>query len=237
MLWEFVWCDFVSPQLLPKPSSILLCLQELLIDGYKDVSLLEHLGMSLQRIFIAFLLAAFTAIPLGMLSGLNAYIRAIVEPAIDFLRPLPPLGYYTILILWLGIDEESKICLLFLSAFAPLYVASLRGISRVKKDYILLAQSLGAKNGQLFLFVLLPASLSDIFTGLRIALGATYSTLVAAEMVAAQSGLGWVVLDASKFMNTDIVFAGVILIGLTGLALDRLLGLLKHFYIHWEGRV
>lgn len=236
--WEFVArMGIVSPQLLPSISDIGSAFAELWRDGYRDSTLFEHIGMSLYRVLSAFFLASIAGILLGILSGINPYIQSILTPIVDFLRPLPPLGYYFLLILWFGIDEESKIILLFFAAFSPIFIASYRGISRVKQDFIYSALSMGANKRQLFFSVLLPASLSDIFTGLRIAIGSCYATLVAAEMVAAQSGLGWLVLDASKFMQTDILFVGVILIGFLGISLDRILIYVKDKIIHWEAKI
>ncbi len=118
----------------------------------------------------------------------------------NFTRPLPPLAYYTLLVLVLGIDNESKIALLFLACFAPIYIQCTSAVLRVKKDYINSAYTLGATKKQVFMKVA-PSCLPDIFVGLRTALGVGYTTLVAAEMVAASSGLGWLVLDASNYFK------------------------------------
>lgn len=238
VIWEYVArSGLVSPLLLPSISDIYAAFIELATEGYREHTLLENVSISLYRVLVAFSLATLFGVTLGILSGINGYLRAILEPLINFLRPLPPLGYYFLLILWFGIDEESKIILLFLSALPPIFIASFRGINRIKKDYINSALSMGASRLQLFFFVLFPASLSDIFTGLRIAIGTCYATLVAAEMVAASSGLGRLVIDASSFNQTDILFVGVIMIGLTGLTLDRILAFVKNRIIHWEGKV
>lgn len=237
-LWEFITQkELVSPRLLPSLSAIWQAFVELLTQGYRDTSLFDNIFASLKRVLTAFFFAALIGVSLGLLSGVNAYARAIFSPLVRFLYPLPPLGYYFLLILWLGIDELSKVTLLFLAGFCPIFIASFRAISRINQDFIYQALSMGASSFKLFFYVLLPASLSDIFTGLRIAIGATYSTLVAAEMVAAQSGLGWLVLDASKFMQTDILFVGVILIALLGILLDKIIVFISRFFIHYEGKI
>lgn len=226
----------VNELFIPKPSSVWKCFVSIIEDGYKGSSLLQHLGKSLTRLLIAYLLCVVTAVPLGLLSGYNSKIRAFLEPIIEFYRPLPPLAYYTILTLWMGIDEGSKLALLYLAGFAPIYISCVAGVIRIKQDYIRGAQTLGANKKQIFFYVIFPAALTDVFTGLRTALGVEYTTLVAAEMVAATAGIGWMVLDASKYLRSDVVFMGVIIMGITGILLDQLIRLIERKVIHWKGR-
>lgn len=193
---------------IPSPKSVWESFTTVLRDGYKGSTLLQHLGTSMKRLVIAYLLCVVTAVPIGLLSGYNSKVRALLEPIIEFYRPLPPLAYYTILTLWMGIDEESKLALLYLAGFAPIYISCVAGVIRIKEDYI---------NGAL-------------------ALGVEYTTLVAAEMVAATAGIGWMVLDASKYLRSDIVFMGVIIMGITGILLDKIIQLIEKQLIHWKGR-
>lgn len=221
---------------IPSPVSVWNAFTDTLIHGYKGSTLLQHLGTSMRRLLIAYLLVVVTAVPLGLLSGYNAKVRAILEPIIEFYRPLPPLAYYTILVLWMGIGESSKLTLLYLAGFAPVYISCVAGVIRVRKDYILGAETLGASKSQIFFYVIFPATLPDVFTGLRTALGVEYTTLVAAEMVAATAGIGWMVLDASNYLRSDIVFMGVIIMGITGILLDRIIQLIEKKVVHWKGR-
>lgn len=207
-----------------------------LTEGYKGYTLLQHLGTSMGRLIIAYLLVVVTAVPLGLLSGYNSKVRAVLEPIIEFYRPLPPLAYYTILVLWMGIGESSKLTLLYLAGFAPVYINCVSGVIRIRRDYILGAETLGANKRQIFFHVIFPAALPDIFTGLRTALGVEYTTLVAAEMVAATAGIGWMVLDASNYLRSDVVFMGVIIMGITGILLDRIIQLIEKKVVHWSGR-
>lgn len=225
-----------SETIIPSPASVWDSLVEVSQNGYKGHTLFEHLLTSMRRLIIAYLLVVFTAVPLGLLSGYNSKIRAILEPLVEFYRPLPPLAYYTILVLWMGIDESSKLALLYLAGFSPAYIACVAGVLRINEDYINGAKTLGASNVQIFFYVVLPAALTDIFTGLRTALGVEYTTLVAAEMVAATAGIGWLVLDASNYLRSDIVFMGVILMGITGVLLDWMVRLLEEKIIHWKGK-
>lgn len=226
----------ITPNLLPSPAAVWAAFVELLGEGYRDKSLFEHIFASLFRVFVAFFCALVVATPLGLLCGRNALMGAAVEPMIEFLKPLPPLGYYSLLILWLGIDEASKIMLIFLAAFVPIFIASRNAAANVPSDYIKAALSIGASRFQVFIFVILRASLPGVFVGWQIAFGASFSTLVAAEMVAADSGLGWLVLDSSKFMDTDIMFVGILLIGFLGILIDRTLCAIKRKVVHWETR-
>jgi taurine transport system permease protein len=237
ILWTVVtWHGRIPSVIFPSPSDMWSCLLSLLKDGYKGHTLWEHLFATLRRLFIAFFIAAATAIPLGLLSGYSDKIRAVFEPIISFIRPLPPLGYYTIIILWMGIGDNSKIFLLFLGAFAPIYISCIAGVTRVREDYINRALTLGAKKRQVFFYVILPAALPDIFVGLRNAMSAAYATSVAAEMVAAVSGIGWMVLDASKYMRSDVIFVGIIIMGITGILLDKALLYLERRIVFWKGK-
>jgi taurine transport system permease protein len=171
-----------------------------------------------------------------MFCGISRYILAIFDPIIEFYRPLPPLAYYALLVLWLGIDDKSKVALLFLSAFAPLFISTVSSVQRVPQDRINGALSLGASKPKVLLYIILPSCLPDIITGLRTAIGVTYATLVAAEMVAATSGVGWMVLDASKYLRSDIVFVGIILMGGIAILIDSIIRLYQRIQFSWVGK-
>ncbi|MCD7865835.1 MAG: ABC transporter permease [Clostridiales bacterium] len=237
LAWWLVTKIGMFPEIIiPSPKSVWVSFVTIIQNGYKGYTLLQHLGTSLKRLGIAYLLVVVTAVPLGLLSGYVSKIRAILEPIVEFYRPLPPLAYYTILVLWMGIGESSKLTLLYLAGFAPVYIACVAGVIRIREDYINGAKTLGAGKAQIFFYVVFPAALTDVFTGLRTALGVEYTTLVAAEMVAAAKGIGWLVLDASNYLRSDIVFMGVILMGITGIILDQLIRLVERKVVHWKGK-
>lgn len=226
----------VSELIFPSPKAVCYAFIDIIRDGYKGHSVWQHLGDSLKRIFIAYFLAILTWVPLGLLCGYSDKVNAIFEPIIAFFRPLPPLAYYSVLVLWMGIDNESKIMLLYLSSSASIYIACVTGIHRIKEDYINGARTLGASEKQIFKYVMFYAALPDIFTGLRNSMAAAYSSLVAAEMVAAVSGIGWMVLDASRYLRSDIIFVGIILMGITGILLDQILLFLDRKIVFWKGK-
>lgn len=227
---------WIDPLFLPSPQSVLSAFWELVKDGYKGSSLGIHILSSLYRLFISLLLAFIIAVPLGVLCGYSKYILAIFDPIIEFYRPLPPLAYYTLLVLWLGIDDTSKIALLFLSAFAPLFIATVFSVQKVPRDRINGARSLGASKWQILVFVIIPSCLPDIITGLRTAIGVGYATLVAVEMVAATSGIGWMVLDASKYLRSDIIFVGIIIMGAIAMIMDGLIRQVQRYKFSWVGK-
>jgi taurine transport system permease protein len=237
VIWYLITAaGMINPLFLPAPTAVWSSFLDMLREGYKDTSLAVHVGTSLTRLMLALLLAVITAVPLGMISGHSKLVYRIIDPFIQFYRPLPPLAYYTLLIIWFGIQETSKISLLYLAAFAPLYLAAVTAVQRVPKDRILAARTFGTNDIQLFRHVILPSSLPELYTGLRTAVGFTFTTLVAAEMVAAQSGMGWMVLDASKFLRSDIIFVGILLMGCLAMLMDWCILKIQKKHIPWVGK-
>ncbi|MDO5714023.1 MAG: ABC transporter permease [Tissierellia bacterium] len=221
---------------LPSPFAIIKTFQDILINGYNYTSFWYHLGISLYRLLLSILLSLFTAIPLGLCCGFFPKFRAVINSFVNFYRNLPPLAYYSLLIIWLGIDEKSKVTLLFLASFAPMYLSSMFAVSRINPSFILSAETFGASKVQIFKTIIIPAAFPEIFVGIRTAVGVAYTTLVSAEMIAATAGVGWMVIDAYKYINTEVVFVGIIIMGLTGLLLDYLLTLIEKKYIFWTGK-
>ena len=236
-----LWCaasafDVVDEEFMPSPGDVWDALVAVNVYGYKSDTLLGHLVASLGRLLAALAIAIVTAVPLGLLSGLNKHVRSALNPIIEFYRPLPPLAYYTLLVLWLGIGDASKITLLFLACFAPIYVACVAAVLKMPASYTTAARTLGANTSQVFKLVVLPYCLPDVFTGVRTAVGVGYSTLVAAEMVAATKGIGYMVLSASQFLQTSTVILGIIIIAAIAYAFDLLMRFLERRLVPWKGR-
>lgn len=233
-----VWTRSINPNsLMPSLKETLEALINLIKNGYANQSFWTHFKMSAFRLLSALLMALVLGIPLGLLSGYHETIRITIEPFINFYKPLPPLSYYVLLIMWLSIDESSKIMLLFLAAFAPIYVSTVGAVKSVNNKYILNAKSLGASNFEVFTTVILPASLPEIMTGIKTAVGVCYTTLASAEMIAATSGLGFIVMDAYNYLKTDVVISVIFIMGITGMLMDKGLDIMIDKLIFWKGRV
>lgn len=238
LIWYIITkLGIFTPTLLPGPLRVWNAFLRILENGYNDVSLWWHLGASFKRLFVALFFAIFSAVPLGLLSGYFDKVEAIIDSVVEFYRPLPPLAYYTLLVLWFGIDDTSKQILLFLAAFAPIYIACVSAVRKLNQDFVLSAKSMGANQRDVFFKIVLPASLPEIFTGIRTAFGVAYTTLVSSEMVAATSGIGWMVLDASNFLKSDVIFVGIIIMGISGVIIDAGLRFLERKIIFWKGHI
>ena len=196
----------------------------------------EHFGWSLFRVFTAFALACVTAIPVGIAMGVSRIARGIFDPPVEFYRPLPPLAYLPLIVIWFGIEETAKVVLIYLACFAPLAMAARAGVKSVMIEQINAAYSLGASKWQVIRYVVIPAALPEIFTGMRIAIGFGWTTLVAAEMVAANAGLGQMVLNASNFLRTDVVIMGIVVIGVVAYGFDLLMRYIERAFVPWKGR-
>lgn len=231
--WLVTKMNWVSPLVLPSPQAVLETLVQVLQNGYRGNSLLYHLGISLRRLSVGFGIALAAGAPLGLFMGHRKLIRRLFHPVIELIRPLPPLGYYAVLVLWFGIYETSKVALLFLAAFPPIVLATLDAVQRIPVSWVWSARSMGMSSWQLYRYVLLPASLPGVFTGIRVGLGFAFTTLVAAEMVAAHAGIGWMVLDAGRYLRNDVIFMGNVLLALTAYCLDRGVLFLRSRLIPW----
>jgi len=199
-------------------------------------TLFDHFLWSFGRVVIAFLLASATAIPVGLLMGVSCLARSVFDPIIEFYRPLPPLAYLPLIVIWFGIDETAKILLIYLACFAPLAVSARAGARSASLEQIHAAQSLGASRRQVLFHVILPAALPEILTGMRIAVGFGWTTLVAAELVAATVGLGQLVMNASNFLRTDIVLMGILVIGVVAWVFDLGMRCVESYFVPWKGR-
>jgi taurine transport system permease protein len=238
LLWFVVTnAGWVKPLFLPSPQAVFRQFLEYVDGTANDKPLWQHAAASLLRVFSAFALACATAIPIGIAMGMSRIVRGIFDPPLEFYRPLPPLAYLPLIIIWFGIDELPKVLLIFLSCFAPLALAARSGMRSASQEQINAAYSMGASYWQVIRHVILPSALPDILIGMRIAIGFGWTTLVAAEMVAANVGLGQMVLNASNFLRTDIVIMGIIVIGVVAYMFDLLMRWAERRLVPWKGRL
>ena len=234
--WLITYFGLVKPLFLPSPEAIVARFGKVLEEGYAGASLWEHISASLIRVFGAFLLAAVTAIPIGIAMGVNRYFRGVFDPPIEFYRPIPPLAYLPLTIIWFGIGELQKIILIYLAIFAPMALSARAGVRSVAIEQIHAAYSMGASKVQIIRNVILPAALPEILTGMRIGIGFGWTTLVAAEMVAATEGLGQMVLNASNFLRTDVVIMGIVVIGVVAYLFDLFMRYVERVVVPWKGK-
>jgi len=235
--WASAHFHWIPPLFLPAPDAV----WHAFVDAWNGriqggLPLSEHLLWSAIRVFGAFALASITAVPVGILMGVSRIARGLLDPPIEFYRPLPPLAYLPLVVIWFGIDETAKLVVIWLACFAPIAMAARAGARSATVEQVNAAWSLGANRRQLVLHVVLPAALPEILTGLRIAIGFGWTTLVAAEMVAATAGLGQMVLNASSFLRTDVVVMGIVLIGSIAWLFDLGMRVLEHKLVPWKGK-
>jgi len=235
--WLASHLRWVPPLFLPTPETVFLRLYESAFGELTDAPLAENFGWSIFRVFSAFVAACLTAIPVGIAMGVSRIARGIFDPPIEFYRPLPPLAYLPLIVIWFGIDELSKILLIYLACFAPLAMSARAGVRSVSQEQIHAAYSMGASQWQVIRYVIVPAAMPEILTAMRIAVGFGWTTLVAAEMVAATRGLGQMVLNASNFLRTDIVIMGIVVIGAVAYLFDLLMRYVERLVVPWKGKV
>nr|WP_280261568.1 ABC transporter permease [Nocardia wallacei] len=206
------------------------------VQGEQNYFLWEHLVASLQRIFAGAGAAIVLGPVVGFVLGTSKTVAAVVEPYLNFLRALPPLGYIGLLIVWFGIGDTSKIWLLFLAAFPPVVIATMTGVHGVSADRINAARSLGATRLQVTTRVLLPATLPEVLAGIRVAVGFAWTTVVAAELNNGIPGIGGLAYFAGQRLDTALTLACIIVIGITALTLDAAIKGLGAVVAPWQGR-
>ncbi|WP_372440697.1 ABC transporter permease [Nocardia acididurans] len=206
------------------------------VRGEQNYFLWEHLVASLQRIAVGAGAAVALGPPVGFVLGTSRTVSAIVEPFLNFLRMLPPLGYIGLLIVWFGIGDTSKVWLLFLAAFPPVVIATISGVQGVSADRVNAARSLGANRRQVITRVLLPATLPDVIGGVRVAVGFAWTTVVAAELNNGIPGIGGLAYVAGQRLDTPLTMACVIVIGITALVLDAVIKWAGEVAVPWKGK-
>jgi len=209
--------------LFPSPAMVLKGIGEIMEDG----SLFENFRVSIIRFLIGYLAAVFAGVILGLLLGWNKKVWAYVDPVIQVLRPVSPIAWFPFIVLWFGIGDAPAVATIFIAAFYPILLSTVSGVGNVDRIYMKVADNFGIKQPGLLFKVILPAAFPIIANGLHLALGSAWVFLVAGEMIGAQSGLGFMIIDARNTLRSDLVLAGIIIIGILGLLLDRFIGLLE----------
>lgn len=237
-VWQLLSMTGILPSnRLPSPFEIILALKELLMFGLPQGKVLfYHCLFSLVRVLGGFLAAAAVAIPFGIVLGRSKRLHEMVIPIIEIIRPIPPLAWIPLSILWFGIGFKSAVFIIFLGCFFPIVLSTISGVLSVDKVLIDAAKTLGAQEREIFYKVLLPGSFPSIYTGLRIAMGIGWMTLVAAEFTGVKSGygVGYMIMTARDIQRPDYILAGMVTIGLIGFLLDLLLRLCERKSLKWR---
>lgn len=235
--WLVTAFGLVKPLFVPAPQAVFDKFLQITLEGFTGTPLMEHVAISTLRVFGAFFLACAIGVPLGLAMGMIPLLRGIFDPPIEFYRPVPPLAYLPLMIIWFGIGEASKVLLIFLSVLAPVVLGAKAGVRSAAIEQIHAAYSSGASRAQVLRHVILPAALPEILTAMRIGIGFGWTTLVAAEMVAATEGIGYMVLSASQFLQTSTVVMGIFVIAAIAYAFDLLMRVLERRLVPWKGRM
>lgn len=216
--------------MLPPPTEVLKAAVQLVREG----SLQRDALASLRRVFVALGFAAAIGLPLGLLMGMSKRISWFFEPIVNFFRPIPPLAWIPLSIVWLGVSEAQNEFIIFLGAFFPILLNSVQGVRQVDAQLVRAARTLGASPLSIALTVLVPGALPSIFVGLRVGTGIAWMALVAGEIVAASSGLGYLIMQGRQLFRPDFIIVGMVVIGMIGLGLDFALRVAQKWIMRWE---
>lgn len=226
------WAISLTGLQIPSPPAVVASAVDLAERGI----LLRDVVASLRRVLAGFLLGSALAIPVGFLMGWYGWARGLLEPWVQFFRTIPPLAIIPLAIVLMGIGEQPKIFVIFLAAFLSCVISTFQGVVQVDRTLINAARVLGAKDGTIFLRVVVPASTPFILVGMRVGLGAAWATVVAAELIAAQQGLGYRMQQAQIYYDLPTIFVGILVIGIFGLLMDRTLLLIESKLTAWQER-
>jgi NitT/TauT family transport system permease protein len=226
----------VDPGIVVSPIRLAQEFVSLMRNGYVGTPLYQHILASLLRTTIGFACGTALALPVGLAMGYSPVVYALVSPFLALLRPIPVIAYIPLAILWFGIGEFSKILLIAITSFLYMTVNTAAGVKAVPTDVIRAAESLGVSRFQLFVHVIFPESLPYIFVGLRVGAAVSWAVVVSAELIAAQQGLGYLIMDAATFFRIPAVYVGIALIGAIGFTIDRLISFAERRLVHWSAR-
>jgi len=234
--WQVVSDLHVFPPIaLPSPIAVWHAFFRLLTKGYGGHSLLEDIWISSLRIAIGFVGAVAAGVPIGLLMARNDTVFRVIDPFLQFGRPVPPLAYIPLLVVWFGIGELPKILLILVGTIPVIIIGTISGVKATPILRISVAQTLGASEGQIFRHVILPSALPEIFTAMRVGIGVAWTCLVAAELIAADQGLGWLVQYAGQALQVAIVIVGIIVIGILGYAMELVIRVIERRVVPWRG--
>lgn len=218
-----IWNSYI----IPLPENVFNSSFELLKNG----KLFNSIFISLKRVFIGFFISSILAIPLGIIFGLKNKLYNIFEYLFEFLRHVPPLAMVPMIILWFGIGETSKIVIIVLASFFPIFLNTLKGIQICDKKYIEVGKVFNLTKFQIFKKIIFPSAVPDIVLGLKLGIGYSWRAIIAAELIASSSGIGYLILDAQQISRSDIIVVGIISIGLFGIITEYIFSKISNLYL------
>jgi NitT/TauT family transport system permease protein len=233
-LWQgLATSGLVNPGLMPTPAQVATKLIELLFGGRLGIDILK----STQRVTLGVARGIALSVPGGFLIGWYKSARTFLDPLINFFRALPPIALIPLVVVYFGIDEPAKVIILFYASFFAGVIVMYEGVSQISPIYIKAARTLGANEWEIFSRVIVPMTMPHILTSLRVALGVAWATLVASELVAAQQGLGALIQSAGSFFQIDVIYVGIVCIGVVAMTMDMALRAVTRRMIRWQERV
>ena len=231
--WALPYTGIVQPALVPSPAAVGAKFVRLMVEN----SLWLDILTSTRRVLIGLVCGIFVAVPFAFFLGWYPPARRVIDPLVNFFRSLPPIALIPLIIVYFGIDELAKVVTLFYASFFASVIVMYEGIVQTNPVFIRVARSLGATDLQLFWRVIVPVSVPHVLTALRVALGVSWATLVAAELVAAQRGLGAVIQNASNYFQIDTIYVGIICIGVVAVLMDALVRVIAKRAVSWQDRM
>jgi ABC-type nitrate/sulfonate/bicarbonate transport system permease component len=236
-IWQLLTMfHLFSAVVLPSPLAVVQEIPVLFTTGYGGQTLLTDIWISTARIGVGFLAAVVIGVPIGILMASSDLVFQVIDPLLQFVRPVPPLAYIPLLVFWFGIGEISKGLLILLGTIPVIIINAISGVRSTPPERIRVAQCVGATRMQILRHVVLPSAMPEIFTGMRVGIGVAWTCLVAAEIIAANAGLGWLVQTAGNEVQIGIVFVAITAIGLIGYAMELVIRLFERAAVPWKGR-
>jgi len=230
IVWSAIhYSGLISPALVPTPQAVAKRFWEL-----AGQRLPHDIVASTQRVLLGVLLGILVAVPVSFVLGWYRGVRQFIDPLLNFFRALPPIALIPLVIVYFGIGEMAKVVILFYASFFSGVIVMYEGIGQINPIYVRVARTLGARDSEIFLKVIVPLTVPHTLTALRVALGVAWATLVASELIAAHRGLGALIQDAAAFFQLDIIYVGIICIGFIALAMDLALRTLSRRLVAWQ---
>ncbi len=237
LIWFTGWrTHFINAQYFPTPATLWAAWVDLVKNGYSGHPLWQHIAISLFRTLVGFFIGVAIGVPVGLLAGYQRQAGAVISPIMAFIRPIPPIAFIPMSVLYFGLGEVGKIVLIVFVSFNYVQANAQAGAANIPIMYLRAAESIGLSRTQTFFRIILPGALPQIFTGLKVALALSWAVVVAAELVGAQMGLGFMISDAAQLFRISVVYIGIILIGIIGLLMNISLNALENRIVHWRGR-